>query len=368
VFTPEMRLTTGNRRRLPFPLMGLFSKSVPPITVDDHIARDDRALRAAFEAARGGDWAPARDLMATTRDDYDLRGHYSGVLAQSATLNVWSRMRPGPIQIPVDTSASWADRWAADDPDNPDAHLVRASSLTMRAWEVRGSGWASTVGQSAAGEFIRLLQLAVPVNERAAALFPADPTPWVQRLLLMVALNTDRPTFDRGWGEVHLRDRLNRAGHEFRLMYLCHKWHGSHEEMFAFARQAAAAAPDGSPLHVLPVQAANEWALWELDREDDSLRGLKRVADVWRKDPAYQADLDNALTRWFRRAPRRHGMWFQDLNTLAYGLARARRHHDNKPVFEAIGPYRTDLPWSWWAAEVGREKAFQWARKDALRT
>src|SRR5215211_2079229 len=36
-----------------------------------------------------------------------------------------------------------------------------------------------------------------------------------------------------------------------------------------------------------------------------------------------------------------------DLNTFAYGLYQTDRHRDSKPVFEAIGPYATDIPWGW---------------------
>ena len=52
-----------------------------------------------------------------------------------------------------------------------------------------------------------------------------------------------------------------------------------------------------------------------------------------------------------------------DLNMLAYGLYQADRHRDAKPVFEAIGPYATGIPWVW---QRGDEE-FLAARKKALR-
>jgi hypothetical protein len=285
------------------------------------------------------------------------------MLAKSATANSWSNMAAGKVAGPVDVSAAWPDRWAVAEPDNPDAILVRARSLIMRGWEVRGSGWASTVGEEAMEEFRRLLHLALPLNEQAARLAPEDPTPWVQQLLAATALEADRAGFDGIWDQVTRRDRWNREAHSLRLMYLCRKWLGSHEQMFAFARETAAAAPDGSPLHVLPVQAAAEWALWQV-RHAGGFRDVLAVVKAWRNDVQINTDMDNALNKWLRAEPRKHAMWYHDLNYLAYGLARAKRYKDAGPVFSAIGPYMEDLPWAWMEPGDPRE-AFLRERRSA---
>jgi hypothetical protein len=339
--------------------MKLFGRRVPDIEVDLHPAQDDEALRRAYAAAQGGDWIPARELMAATGSDHDRRARYIWVLAES-TEAVWDSDRSG-----ADTTSEWTDRWADDEPDNADALLLRARSLIKRGWDVRGSGWASSVGNDSFAEFHRLLRLALPLVDRAAALSPGDPSPWVHRLLLAVALQAGREQFERLWSEVVARDPGHREAHNFKLMYLCEKWHGSHDEMFAFARAAAASAPDGSPLHVLPVQANAEWALWE--NRDGSLASLRRVADVWKGNPGFHAELDQALHRWFAKAPRRHAMWYHDLNYLAYGLSNGRRHADAKPVFEAIGRYMESVPWAW-ADRGDSNAAFRFARREALRT
>src|SRR5689334_6078630 len=128
--------------------MRLFGPRVPDINLDLHLAQDDQRLRAAWASVTNGDWRPARDLMAGTRSDFDRRARYTWVLSEASAVSQ---------RFPVDTTASWADRWAAAEPDNPDAVLVRARSLIMRGWEVRGDGWASTVGGDSAAEFHRLL-------------------------------------------------------------------------------------------------------------------------------------------------------------------------------------------------------------------
>ncbi|GAA1877862.1 DUF4034 domain-containing protein [Asanoa iriomotensis] len=339
--------------------MGIFKRAeaAPSIVVDTHPAQDDEALRKAHDdLVGGGDWAAARDLMASAAGDEYRRSRYAWVLSE-ATLGT-----PSPDQ-PVE-EATWVDAWARAEPDNPDALLVRGRSLISRAWEVRGSGWASTVGRDAGAEFQRLLVLAVPIYERAVSLAPADPMPWAHRLLLATALNAPRDHVERCWAEVVARDPGHVEAHNMKFMYLCHKWHGSHEEMFAFARQAAATAPDGSPLLALPLAASAEWAMWMMRREL-SVKQSVAVTRYWRRDPVVQAELDAALQRWFARPNRRDG-WHGDLNYLAYALYKADRHADNKAVFAAIGPYMVDPPWTW-AAEKTPEAAFVKARAKALK-
>jgi hypothetical protein len=340
-----------------------FNRSHSNDEFDQHLAQDDVALRAACDAAQAGDWTAARDLMAGTRADFDRRARYVWVLGESVTGVPWAEMggsRPLRKVRPVDPTGTWADAWAAAEPGNADAIIVRARSLIMRGWEARGSGWAKSVGRQAFDEFHRLLMMAVPLCHEAAELAPGDPTPWVQLLLLATALGAGRDDFEQCWAQVVARDPFHREAHNFKLMYLCQKWRGSHAEMFAFARTAAAAAPAGSALHVLPVQANAEWGLWELSRE--GIRHGRAVYRAWTKSPEFHAELDNALNHWFRAEPLKHAMWYHDLNYLAYGLYRGNRYADAKPVFAAIGPYIEQIPWAW-AGEAKR--TFRYARKRA---
>ena len=75
--------------------MSPFGRRVPDIDIDLHLAQDDAALRAAFDAARSGDRSPARDLLASVRHDYDRRARYVWVLAESTTEQTWAQMSPG---------------------------------------------------------------------------------------------------------------------------------------------------------------------------------------------------------------------------------------------------------------------------------
>ncbi|MEQ4300374.1 hypothetical protein ABNF97_03080 [Plantactinospora sp. B6F1] len=135
-----------------------------------------------------------------------------------------------------------------------------------RAWEVRGGDWAATVRPEQWAEFNPLLHLAGQANDLALRLAPEGPTPWANRLRLMINQSAPREDVEETWRQLTRRDPWHREGHVLKLTYHCRKWSGSHEALFGFARSVAAAAPAGSPLHVLPVRAASEWALWEQER------------------------------------------------------------------------------------------------------
>ncbi|MGC5330664.1 DUF4034 domain-containing protein [Micromonospora sp. DT62] len=332
--------------------------------IDTNLAQDDAVLREACTQARyGSDAESARKALAATRGDHDRRARYVRVMAESTAGGLGSRVDPTTGR--VDTTAAWTDRWAARTPTSPDAQLVRARSLMARAWEVRGGDWAASVRPEQWTEFNRLLQLARQVNDLAMRLAPDDPTPYVSLLDLMIGQSTPREDVEETWRELTRRDPWHREGHLLKLTYHCRKWSGSHEAMFGFARSVAAAAPAGSPLHVLPVQAAAEWALWEQERASQA-GSADEVSQRWRQDPVMQSDLDNALSRWFHQPATRHADWLNDANILAYGLARTGRDADAAPVFASIGRYVTSVPWAWWHGLRG-DAAFIQARRRARR-
>ncbi|MFY1655788.1 DUF4034 domain-containing protein [Micromonospora sp. WMMD1274] len=332
--------------------------------IDPNPAQDDAVLREACTQARyGSDIGPARKALAATRDDYDRRARYVRVLAESTARGLGSRVDRTTGR--VDTTDAWTDRWASRAPADPDAQLVRARSLIARAWEVRGGDWASNVRREQWAEFHRLLDMARQVNDVAMRLAPDDPTPWAHRLTLMIDESAPLEDVEETWRELTKRDPRHHQGHVLRLTYHCRKWSGSHEAMFGFARSVAATAPTGSPLLVLPVRAAAEWALWEQDREPHGGTG-DEVGERWRQDPVMQSDLDNALNRWFHQPAARHADWLDDANFLAYGLVRTGRDAEAVPVFASIGRYMTDVPWAWWGDER-HDAVFLRARRRARR-
>ncbi|MBB4893183.1 hypothetical protein FHS39_002214 [Streptomyces olivoverticillatus] len=300
-----------------------LSVSLPPaeaVVVD----APDAPLRAALTAAASGGFGPARELLAATRQDmqWERRSGYVAALAEFALHN------PG-----------WLDAWLADEPENPDAVLVKADLCIDQAWEVRSAARANAVSRDQFQGFFALLQDAAPVIGAAIELNPADPVPW--RIALTHALGTQasREVFDSYWEEAVARAPHHFGCHSVALQYLCEKWYGSHEEMFAFAENAAEQALPGSKLHALPLKAAVEYL-------------VVASAGTREKDPSDgtvpQARIDAAIRR-AQELSAHYEAGDPEIapvrNDLALMLLLHERWSESLEQFRAIGVHATEFPW-----------------------
>ncbi|MFD5784299.1 hypothetical protein [Streptomyces sp. NPDC126933] len=281
-------------------------------------------LRAALTAASAGDHGPARELLAATRlgAEWERRGSWVPRLAESALHN------PG-----------WLDGWLAQDPDDPDAVLVKADLRVKQAWEIRTGARAKDVPKDQFQAFFALLDDAAPVIGAAAELNPADPVPWQVALTHARGSQAPREVFDAYWTEATLRAPHHYGCHLAAMQYLCDKWYGSHEEMFDFAERAAQGALPGSKLHALPLLAAVEY-------EVVADRAGRGTAD----GPIGRARIDTAIERALTLSagsppgdPEAAGV----RNHLALMLILAGRHDEALEQFRAVGVQATELPWAY---------------------
>jgi hypothetical protein len=225
-------------------------RSVVPAV--DPALGDPTAAEMRDELARGS-YQRASQVLAATKDP-NLRAFYVSALEQ------WEG-RPEILE-----------RWKQEEPDDPAAWLVCGAHSIQWAWEARGGGKGDTVGAEAAERFRQRLEQATAELSRAADLDPDDPTPYA--LLIMVCVGLNRPkelTLDL-FEEARRRCPDHLLAHRNLLTYLCRKWHGSHEEMFAFARQSSKRAPEGSLLPMLVAEAHCERWLYaaHFDQEPDA--------------------------------------------------------------------------------------------------
>ncbi|MGW7366903.1 hypothetical protein ACWGI8_26590, partial [Streptomyces sp. NPDC054841] len=290
---------------------------LPP---DEAVLLDDRpaALRAAVAAAVAGDHGPARELLAATRlgAEWERRSHYVGELAESALHN------PG-----------WLDAWLAGAPEDPDAMLVKADLCIDRAWAIRSAARAEQVSRDQFRAFFALLEDAVPVIGAAAELNPDDPVPWQIALTHAMGIQAPRDLFDAYWAEATARAPHHYGCHAAALQYLCAKWHGSHEEMFAFAERAAAEALPGSKLHALPLAAAIEY---------DVVAGVGDDGPVDRSRITAAVDRARELSSFYEPGdPEAAGF----RNELALMLILSKRFEEALDVFRAIGVRARSYPW-----------------------
>lgn len=299
--------------------MSLFRRSsapAPQLVTD--LAMDDPELASARDAAvRTGAWQPAADLLASTASDPDRRGAVANALAAAA-------VQP----------AGWLDSWLTERPDDPGAHLVGAWAMVQRAWEARGHAYARQTGEDAFAAFFRILGDALPLAHHAVRTGGDDPTPWVVETWLSIGRGDGRDVLDDRWGELVARDPANRLGHVVRLQCLAEKWYGSHEEMYAYARDVH--RPAWAP--VVPLQAHVEYEM----RERTEGRG-DAIAGFWSR-PDVEADLD-AGHRWAVGGGHGHAFALHDLSVVAYALSMAERWAEAAEVFALTGHRSFEYPW-----------------------
>jgi hypothetical protein len=136
-------------------------------------------------------------------------------------------------------------------------------------------------------------------------------------------------------------DPDQRGAHDYYLRKLCKKWSGSHEEMFAFAREVASKADEGSRLHGLIALAHVERWLY-----DSSFENKGAAADVYWKDPAVASEVMQAFQR-SAGSPRWSAKMNDALahNYLAYALAATGATSIAMRELERLGERVTEFPW-----------------------
>lgn len=292
--------------------------------VDLHPPEADHALLAAVEAVEAGRWQPMRDLLAE-RVGWNEKAARLNTLAAAADPKV-------------------AQAWTTAEPANPDALSLLARVCVQWAWPASSSPpWLREPVPSGAD---RLLRQAEECASAAARLAPEDPTASALLILLAVARGESKEEFWRRLGNTVDAHRWNVEAHEYALMYLCRRWHGSHKQMQEFAYDTAAGAPLGSRLHNLPLEAHCEWetAVFETEGRVASRIANWRLERRW-KSKALRTAVDRTMIKWFRVARPTGARYGRSLHVLAYVLVQADRFTEAAEVFGAIGRHYHPYPW-----------------------
>ncbi|MGR3933929.1 hypothetical protein [Streptomyces sp. BRA346] len=251
-------------------------------------------------------WEPVADLLRASGRDWDRRAHRVRVLAQHL---------PGAV----------SQRWAADRPGDGDALVLRAFVEAIRA---------PAEGHTA-------VRRAEQTCLRAAGACPEDPVPWLALLSLMYSCAVPVEDAVPVWTEAVHRAPWHRTAYHRLLRYLSPRGRGTVPDMMDFARQAAARAPRGSPVALLPVAARIELTA---HRQGESPLAALGAGRNWNEPRAGQ-EIDAALTGWFHAAEASHAEVVTDLNILAFALTRAHLPEPAAPVFQRIGRHMTRHPW-----------------------
>ncbi|MEV5742376.1 hypothetical protein AB0L30_20180 [Microbispora rosea] len=230
----------------------------------------------------------------------------------------------------------WADEWIAAEPGSTLPLLVKGAHGIRWAWEARGAATADQTSDQQFREFHRRLKMAEDCLDEVVERDPDDVAAWSFLVVSARGRQVGREEALRRFHAATSRHPGHLHTHTQMLQWLCAKWFGSEEEMFAFARRTVADAPPGSPLGRLVAEAHLEKWL-SLDRGED---------DEYMTRPDVRAELRAAADRSVRHpAYRRRPGWPEDHNVFACAFVLAADHVAARERFEALGDLVTETPW-----------------------
>ncbi|WP_250405326.1 hypothetical protein [Streptomyces cellostaticus] len=291
-------------------------------------ALDDAELLAARASLAQGRRQATRALLRRTGDDWDRRGHRLTVLAGAPY------------------AAARAQDWLRAEPDSPDAAALHALALVRRT--LRGEESPDRARAAC---------------RAAAALAPADPTPWLGLLRLARRLGPERELLGV-FARLCERHPEHHHAHHLLVARLAERpgaGRAESHEVYDLAERAAAEAPADSPLAVLPVVAYAERyrVLAATGRAPADPYG----SGHW-SGPRARRVLRAAFDWWLEwehdEHPRRH----TDLNHLAFAMSCADRRAEAAALFRRLGRHATRVPWAYPHREPW--PAFRAARARAL--
>jgi len=330
-------------------LFGRGSRPADP-PVDTDPALDDLELRAARDKVRGGDWTAARDVVAAAGKDWELRGHRISVLSEAGVDDL-----------------SWLDAWLEATPDDPAATTIEAAVLAERASRARGAAPAADTTREQFRAFADLSARSATAARRAVELAPADPVPWIGVLSSMFSAGRSRrDDFAAALAAARGCDPVNLSVNQIAASFYCEKWYGSHEEMFAVARETAAIAPPGTAATALPVFAHFEYAMREFNWGRTTGKGLLACRAYFQR-PEVRDEVDACAANWRAAGPPTHAKAMVTRNWLALAYSLGERQPEAKAMFDEIGPYAVSYTWSYFFGSLRGGFLVNWRWANGIR-
>lgn len=200
--------------------------------------------------------------------------------ALDAILDAMTGGRESTLPAALDAVRIWQD-----DPGQGAFHaaMLLGRGSVREGWRVRGGKLADDVKEDAWPVFFSQLENADRLFDEAGRVRPAHPEPCVGLLSTTRGLGLDEVETTARFHALLERSPLHLQGHALMLENLKAKWGGSHEAMFAFAREHAGRAPEGHALGALPLHAHWEMRNLRYWADDDEADAYFRQADVVRE-------------------------------------------------------------------------------------
>ena len=173
-------------------------------------------------------------------------------------------------QLADETPLDVLDVWCRFDPTCPEAWLLRGVRRIRWAWEARGGDRASEVEEEAWEVFFQRLHSAESDLLWAAELVPEDPTPYSSLISVAMGLSQGKEAVVSHFKAATARAPEFLAAYSRATHALTEKWSGTHDDMFAVARQAAKLAKPTNDLAVVLIDAHVErWLYFDSFDEDE---------------------------------------------------------------------------------------------------
>jgi hypothetical protein len=305
-------------------LLGLDAPPARGVIWKPELAYDptlgDRRLRGLKTQLKAGQWMEAKAYLSALKDPDAL----------SATIEILSE-GPGPVPI---------DAWVKAEPHSALPLLLRGRNRIYWAWEARGGGTANTVTDDGLRAFVQRLALAEDDLRAAASLDANDATAYGYLLIVGRGLSHSLEECQALFKEATARCPTHLRSHQTWLVRQCEKWGGSHDAMFALARDAHASAPEGSRLHALLAQAHAERFLFGCSFDEDP------AFQTYYKRPEVVEELRAAYRACFASGRHTHKLLDTQLrNEFAFGFYLGGQDDLAKPLLLAIGDGFTQFPW-----------------------
>lgn len=229
--------------------------------------------------------------------------------------------------------------WLAARPESHFANACLGIFYKDYAWDARGTGWASTVGEEGWKRFAERLGKAEEILETAYRLDPSDPVVPAEIVAVTMGKGGDRERAEVHFQRAVKADPSEFTAYETMLAFLSPKWHGSIEEMLAFARHHAEHAPPDSAAPRLVAKA--HWDMYIITKNRDYF-----------KDPAVWREVRESYKKTIERFPKslESRNWLARSAFMAGDLAVAREQ------FEIIGDEGSTEVW-------GSQKSYQETRE-----
>ncbi|MFD7706952.1 hypothetical protein ACFV6E_39200 [Streptomyces sp. NPDC059785] len=284
------------------------------------------------------------------------RGDWPGVAGFIAALGTEEqRSFASSLVAEMAGAETWLERAAADHPGDPLPRALLAERYVHIGWGIRGDAYAEQVSREQFDRFHAWLRRAEQLLIEVCAEHPAYAHAWTVRLITARGLELGAAEARRRYDRLAAHHPHHYPAQTLLLQQLCPKWGGSWEAAHGFARECAAASPDGSHSAALVALAHVEHFL-ELGQD---LEGAAYMRGLPVRDDLRFAAQVSVLHRDYR--PGFHGLGAHSTFALAFSLGG--HHQDAVPHFLEMEDRASEFPWSYL---VNPEAYFVKFRKAAL--